>query len=99
ELTVLPGAEVADPDEKLDAKEKAALPVLGDLLGKDLPLVDTVGGLVNELGGLTGGEALQTITIGNATCQEGGPASGDGDDKADRAPAPSVVKAALPVTG
>src|SRR5690606_416408 len=40
ELTVLPGAEVADPDEKLDAKEKAALPVLGDLLGKDLPLVD-----------------------------------------------------------
>jgi hypothetical protein len=136
-LTVLPAPEVADPKEELDAAEKAALPVLGDLLGKELPVTDTVGGLVGELGGLTGGGDLQTITIGNATCQEGGAASGsdenagddgasndddgnddgkssndddgDGDDdggngddsdvKADTAPAPSVVKAALPVTG
>jgi hypothetical protein len=138
-LTVLPAPEVADPDEKLDSAEKAALPVLGDLLGKELPVnTDTLGGLVGDLGGLAGGD-LQTITIGNATCQEGGSASGDndsnddgkssnddgdddgksskdkdgdGDDdgnggnggkdsdvKADTAPAPSVVKAALPVTG
>jgi hypothetical protein len=136
-LTVLPAPEVADPNEKLDTAEKAALPVLGDLLGKDLPVnTDTLGGLVGELGGLATGGDLQTITIGNATCQEGGSASGsdenadddsksskdddgdddgksskddkDGDDdgkggdsdvKADTAPAPSVVKAALPVTG
>jgi hypothetical protein len=133
-LTVLPAPEVADSNEKLDTAEKAALPVLGDLLGKDLPVnTDTVGGLVGDLGGLAGGD-LQTITIGNATCQEGGAASGDneeasddnsskddgdddgksskdkdGDDdggngkdsdvKAATAPAPSVVKAALPVTG
>jgi hypothetical protein len=129
-LTVLPAPEVADSNEKLDTAEKAALPVLGDLLGKDLPVnTDTLG----DLGGLAGGD-LQTITIGNATCQEGGAASGDneeasddnsskddgdddsksskdkdGDDdggngkdsdvKAATAPAPSVVKAALPVTG
>ncbi len=137
-VTVLPAPEVADPNEKLDSAEKAALPVLGDLLGKELPVnTDTVGGLVGDLGGLAGGD-LQTITVGNATCQEGGAASGsdenadddgksskdddgdddgksskddkgDGDDdgkgggnsdvKADTAPAPSVVKAALPVTG
>jgi hypothetical protein len=136
-VTVLPAPEVADPNEKLDSAEKAALPVLGDLLGKELPVnTDTLGGLVGDLGGLAGGD-LQTITIGNATCQEGGAASGsdenadddgksskdddgddgksskddngDGDDdgkgggnsdvKADTAPAPSVVKAALPVTG
>jgi hypothetical protein len=133
-LTVLPAPEVADSNEKLDTAEKAALPVLGDLLGKDLPVnTDTLGGLVGDLGGLAGGD-LQTITIGNATCQEGGAASGDneeasddnsskddgdddsksskdkdGDDdggngkdsdvKAATAPAPSVVKAALPVTG
>jgi hypothetical protein len=137
-VTVLPAPEVADPNEKLDSAEKAALPVLGDLLGKELPVnTDTLGGLVGDLGGLAGGD-LQTITIGNATCQEGaasgsneeagndgddsGSSSGsdddgnnDGDDdggnddsgnggndsdvKADTAPAPSVVKAALPVTG
>ncbi|QYN36289.1 hypothetical protein K1T35_02855 [Pseudonocardia sp. DSM 110487] len=137
-VTVLPAPEVADPNEKLDSAEKAALPVLGDLLGKELPVnTDTLGGLVGDLGGLAGGD-LQTITVGNATCQEGGAASGsdenadddgksskdddgdddgksskddkgDGDDdgkgggnsdvKADTAPAPSVVKAALPVTG
>jgi hypothetical protein len=139
-VTVLPAPEVADPNEKLDSAEKAALPVLGDLLGKELPVnTDTVGGLVGDLGGLAGGD-LQTITIGNATCQEGGAASGasdsaddgdnasggsgsddgdnannssGGDDDGDAsgngddsdvksatpAPAPSVVQAALPVTG
>jgi hypothetical protein len=133
-LTVLPGPEAADKNEKIDESTKAALPVLGDLLGKDLTKVGngTVGDLVGQLGGLTAGGDVQTITIGNATCQEGGSASGsnedadddgnssdddgknkhhdgddDGDDdggndsdvKADTAPAPSVVKAALPVTG
>jgi hypothetical protein len=138
-LTVLPAPEVAEKEEKLSAQEKAALPVLGDLLGKELPVnTDTVGGLVGELGGLATGGDLQTITVGNATCQEGGAASGsddsaddgkssndddangdddgksdNGDDNDDKggkdddsdvksagaAPAPSVVKAALPVTG
>jgi hypothetical protein len=135
-VTVLPAPEVADPSEKLDSAEKAALPVLGDLLGKELPVnTDTLGGLVGDLGGLAGGD-LQTITIGNATCQEGaasgsneeagndndgdsskddngddngksdngdddgsGNGGNDSDVKADTAPAPSVVKAALPVTG
>ncbi|TWF76867.1 hypothetical protein FHX44_112765 [Pseudonocardia hierapolitana] len=138
-LTVLPAPEVADKEEKLSTQEKAALPILGDLLGKELPVnTDTVGGLVGELGGLATGGDLQTITVGNATCQEGGAASGsddsaddgkssndddangDDDGKSDNgddndgkggkdddsdvksagaAPAPSVVKAALPVTG
>ncbi len=140
-LTVLPAPEVADKGKKLTAQEKAALPVIGGLLGKELPVsTDTVGGLVGELGGLASGGDLQTITIGNATCQEGA-ASGDGDDAGDdgkssdgkddndgkgdndgkdkdgkgdndgkdgkdsdvksagEAPAPTVVKAALPVTG
>jgi hypothetical protein len=138
-LTVLPAPEVAEKEEKLSTQEKAALPILGDLLGKELPVsTDTVGGLVGELGGLATGGDLQTITVGNATCQEGGAASGsddstddgkssndddangdddgksdNGDDNDDNggkgddsdvksagaAPAPSVVKAALPVTG
>lgn len=138
-LTVLPAPEVAEKEEKLSTQEKAALPILGDLLGKELPVnTDTVGGLVGELGGLATGGDLQTITVGNATCQEGGAASGsddsaddgkssndddangdddgksdNGDDNDDKggkdddsdvksagaAPAPSVVKAALPVTG
>jgi hypothetical protein len=137
-VTVLPAAEVADPEEKLTTQEKAALPLLGNLVGKDLPVnTDTVGGLAGALGGLATGGDLQTITIGNATCQEGAASGsneeagndsngnsskdddgddngksdkGDGDDdsgnggndsdvKADTAPAPTVVKAALPVTG
>lgn len=140
ELTVLPGPELVDPSEELSTQEKAALPVLGSLLGKELPVgTDTVSDLVGQLGGTLALDGdLQKITIGNATCQEGGAASGDtdeasgdgddasgsdddgksddgksdndGDDdgdakgsdsdvKADTAPAPTVVKAALPVTG
>jgi len=139
ELKVLPGPETTDENEKLDESTKAALPVLGDLIGKDLTGVanGTVGDLVGQLGGLTAGGDVQTITIGHATCQEGaasgsneeadgdsdgdsdgnssndddGNSNDDGDDdgngngggnsdvKADTAPAPSVVKAALPVTG
>ena len=142
ELKVLPKADV-NMDETLSGEEKAALPVLGDLLGK--PLTDgasTVRDVVDELGGaLDFGDDVQTITIGSATCQEGASGSNDeasddndgrdddgkddgngaddngnnndGDDDGDddggndngddtdvkSAPAPSVVKAALPVTG
>jgi hypothetical protein len=146
ELKVLPAADT-NPDEELSAEEKAALPVLGDVLGK--PLTDganTVRDVVDQLGGGLGlGGDLQTITIGKASCQEGDAGgvsdsvggdsdsndgdsdssdgdsndsdSNDGDSNDDggdddggnddaagdsdvkSAPAPSVVQAALPVTG
>ncbi len=86
ELKVLPGAET-NPDEELSGEEKAALPVLGNLLGK--PLDDganTVRDVVDQLGGVAAfGGDLQTITIGKANCQEGGAdgVSNDGDDKGD----------------
>jgi hypothetical protein len=134
ELKVLPVAE-ADADEPLSSEEKKSLPLLGDLVGK--PLTDTsntVKDVVDQLGVGFNGD-LQTITIGQANCQEGGSADsdgddnnagsnddgddngnsgGDGDDKGGdddgddkggdnsdvkSAPAPSVVQAALPVTG
>jgi hypothetical protein len=139
ELKVLPAA--GNLDETLSSEEKAALPVLGELLGK--PLNDgasTVREVVDQLGApLNLGDDVQTITIGSATCTEGASGSGDetggngdgkdddgdgdgkdddgkGDDKDDdgkgkdddgkgngsevkSAPAPSVVQAALPVTG
>jgi hypothetical protein len=145
ELTVLPAPAVAKQDEKLSAQEKAALPLVGDLLGTKLDSsAGTVGDVVGQLGGTLALDGdLQKITIGNATCQEGGAASGasdsaddgdngsgnggsgsgsddgdngsgsGGDDDGDAsgngddsdvksatpAPAPSVVQAALPVTG
>jgi hypothetical protein len=141
ELTVLPAPAVAKKDEKLSAQEKAALPLVGDLLGTKLDSsAGTVGDVVGQLGGTLALDGdLQKITIGNATCQEGGAASGasdsaddgdnasgsggsddgdsnntsGGDDDGDAsgngddsdvksaapAPAPSVVQAALPVTG
>jgi hypothetical protein len=143
-LQVLPGAE-SNPDEQLTAEEKAALPVLGELLGK--PLGDganSVRDVLDQLGGpLALDGDLQSITIGEANCQEGDGAgnsndgddngnddngndgddngkddgddngnggddggdgdggNGDGGDDSDvkSAPAPSVVQAALPVTG
>jgi hypothetical protein len=141
ELTVLPAPAVANQDEELSAQEKATLPVVGDLLGTQLDSsAGTVGDVVGQLGGTLALDGdLQKITIGNATCQEGGAASGasdsaddgdnasgsggsddgdsnnssGGDDDGDAsgnggdsdvksatpAPAPSVVQAALPVTG
>ena len=143
ELTVLPAPAVANQDEELSAQEKAALPLVGDLLGTQLDSsAGTVGDVVGQLGGTLALDGdLQKITIGNATCQEGGAASGasdsaddgdngngngnsgsddgdnnstsGGDDDGDAsgnggdsdvksatpAPAPSVVQAALPVTG
>ena len=134
ELTVLPAPKVADPKEELSTQEKAALPIVGDLVGTKLDGgAGTVGDVVDKLGGTLALDGdLQRITIGSATCQEGA-ASGDGDsngddggngddngnggddgdgdddDKGDSgkdddsdvksAPAPSVVQAALPVTG
>jgi hypothetical protein len=142
-ITVLPGKKAVDEgDKKLTTQEKATLPVLGALLGKELPAnTDTVKGLVGELTGTLALDGdLQTITIGSATCREGGASGGGGDsdddgkskdddgdkdgkgdskddkdskdkdgkDKDDKksdvksagaAPAPTVVKAALPVTG
>ncbi|MHA6626679.1 choice-of-anchor P family protein [Pseudonocardia sichuanensis] len=135
ELKVLPVAE-ADADEPLSNEEKKSLPLLGELVGK--PLTDTsntVKDVVDQLGVGFNGD-LQTITIGQANCQEGGSADSDGDenggssddgagddgddngnggdddggnddgddkggDNSDvkSAPAPSVVQAALPVTG
>ncbi|OZM84081.1 choice-of-anchor P family protein [Pseudonocardia sp. MH-G8] len=144
ELKVLPGKE-AKADEELSSEEKAALPGLGNLLGKPLDQgSNTVGDVVGKLGLGLDGDA-QSITIGKANCQEGGAADSDGadnvsdndgddndngsgdsgdsgddngnggdDDGSDdngsddnaggdsdvkSAPAPSVVQAALPVTG
>jgi hypothetical protein len=133
ELTVLPAPAVANQDEKLSAQEKAALPLVGDLIGTKLDSsAGTVGDVVGQLGGTLALDGdLQKITIGNANCQEGAASgngdeasddgdnggsdgdngdsgdddgdSGDGDDSdvksAEPAPAPSVVQAALPVTG
>jgi hypothetical protein len=137
-VTVLPGKKAADEaDKKLTTQEKAALPIVGDLLGKSLPAnTDTVNGLVGQLTGTLALDGdLQTLTVGSATCQEGAASGADedaddsdngkssnGDDDKDKggkhsdkdsdkgdkdsdvksagaAPAPSVVKAALPVTG
>jgi hypothetical protein len=139
ELKVLPGKE-DNPEEELSSEEKAALPGLGNLLGKPLDQgSNTVGDVVGKLGLGLDGDA-QSITIGKANCQEGGAADSDGadnvsdndgddnngsnddgddngnggDDDGDddnsgdnaggdsdvkSAPAPSVVQAALPVTG
>jgi hypothetical protein len=91
ELTVLPAPAVANQDEELSAQEKATLPVVGDLLGTQLDSsAGTVGDVVGQLGGTLALDGdLQKITIGNATCQEGGAASGasdsadDGDNASD----------------
>jgi hypothetical protein len=85
ELTVLPAPAVAKQDEKLSAQEKAALPLVGDLLGTKLDSsAGTVGDVVGQLGGTLALDGdLQKITIGNATCQEGGAASGASDSADD----------------
>jgi hypothetical protein len=93
ELTVLPGRD--DPKAPLTSDEKAALPGL-DKLGLPVPAdASTVGDVLGGLTGtLTGGRAVQTVTIGSATCgwydEHGdGPAGDDhGDDAGPSAPAP-----------
>lgn len=73
ELKVLPGRGDAI-NETLDADDRAALPVLGDALGVDLGTdLLTENDVVAELTGALGvdlDEALQTVTIGVATCTE-----------------------------
>jgi hypothetical protein len=127
-LKVLPGAET-NRDEQLSNEEKAALPLLGGVLGATLDdTASTVGEVADKLSALgLDGDAL-TVTVGEANCREGGDGSsddgsnddggtsddgdnsddgdddgGNGDDGDDgdvkTAPAPSVVQAALPVTG
>lgn len=74
ELTLLPGAGDGR-DERLSAADQAALPDLGGLLGVELPTsgIDTEQDLLDTLTGPLGvdlDEALQTITVGVATCTE-----------------------------
>ncbi|GAA2545213.1 choice-of-anchor P family protein [Pseudonocardia hydrocarbonoxydans] len=73
ELKLLPGRDDA-VNETLDADDRAALPILGDALGVDLGTdLLTENDVVSELTGALGGgldEALQTVTIGVATCTE-----------------------------
>lgn len=81
ELKLLPGADDGR-DEPLSAADQAALPDLGGLLGVELPAsgIDTEQDLLDTLTGPLGvdrDEALQTITVGVATCTELGD---DGDD-------------------
>jgi hypothetical protein len=69
-----------DKDEKLSDSDKAALPLVGDLLGgKDLSGVTTLGGLSDKLStlGLNRDKAAEKIVITSATCF---PKGGDGDD-------------------
>jgi hypothetical protein len=113
ELKVLPGRD-DDVNETLDAGDRAALPVLGDLLGVELPTtLLTEQDVLDELAGQLGdaGRTLQTVTIGSATCTErgdddysdeddnGSDDDGDDDGATTEAPAPTVVPAGLPVTG
>ncbi|MDN5934327.1 MAG: hypothetical protein L0I24_25185, partial [Pseudonocardia sp.] len=83
ELKLLPGANDGR-DERLSAADQAALPDLGDLLGVDLPAgaIDTEQDLIDALG-VDLDEALQTITVGVATCTELGDDDGDGNNDED----------------
>ncbi len=108
ELTVLPGQ--TDRNEKLTSEEKSSLPVLGSLLGVQLPVAaSTVGDVLDSLTGtLVGDRTVQTVTVGSATCgawhqdehadepASDAPAPPTADDEA---PKPEVVEANLPVTG
>jgi hypothetical protein len=71
ELTLLPGRD-DDVNERLTAADQASLPLLGDLLGAELPTnLATEDDVVEQLTGPLGldlDEALQTITVGSATC-------------------------------
>ncbi|WP_300007440.1 choice-of-anchor P family protein [Pseudonocardia sp.] len=67
ELTLLPGRS-DERNERLTAADQASLPLLGDLLGADLPTTLATENDVVEQLGLSRGGALQTITIGSATC-------------------------------
>jgi hypothetical protein len=88
ELKLLPGAGDGR-DERLSAADQAALPDLGGLLGVELPTsgIDTEQDLLDTLTGPLGvdlDEALQTITVGVATCTEPGDDDGKDEDVIDR---------------
>jgi hypothetical protein len=76
ELLGAPSSDKAD--EKLTEAEKDALPLIGNVLGKDLGGVDTLGSLSSKLGVLGGDKAKQKVVITSATCFPKG--GGDGDD-------------------
>lgn len=78
ELTVLPGRD-DDVNERLSPADRASLPLLGDLLGTELPTTLLTENDVAEELGLDRAGALQTITIGSATC-----AVADKDDDGDK---------------
>ncbi len=84
ELKLLPGAGDGR-DERLSAADQAALPALSGLLGVELPTsgIGTEQDLLDTLTGPLGvdlDEALQTITVGVATCTELGDDGGDNGD-------------------
>ncbi len=107
EIEVLPGAD-DDVDLPVDREDVG---LLNGLLGADLPLDLLTENAVARALGLTSDGALQTITIGSATCPARDDAAehDDEDDDSssheeeepdeDAAPAPSVVEADLAVTG
>ncbi|MBW0115420.1 choice-of-anchor P family protein [Pseudonocardia abyssalis] len=86
ELKVLPGRGDG-VNETLDSEDRASLPVLGDLLGVELPTTlateqDVLTQLTDALGGDLDG-ALQTVTIGSATCTDRTGDDGDDGDNGD----------------
>lgn len=108
EVSILPNP-AANLDEELTPEERSSLPALGDMLGADIPAdAATVGDVVEELSGAVGGGmnlsgALQTVTIGSATCAPGekddAPVDEPDDKDVPEAPKPEIVEADLPVTG
>lgn len=84
ELTLLPGAGDGR-DERLSAADRAALPDLGGLLGVELPSsgIDSEQDLIDALG-VDLEEALQTITVGVATCTAPGDDDGTDTDDGDK---------------
>lgn len=86
ELKVLPGRDDA-VNETLDAEDRASLPLLGDLLGVELPTTllteeDVVTELTDVLG-LDLDETLLTVTIGSATCTDVNDDDGKDEDDSD----------------
>jgi hypothetical protein len=91
-LTLFPG--VTDPATALTSAQKAAIGNLG-LPGGLSTVGDALNALANEVPGA--GDAVQTITVGSATCNPY--AHPDEPGAIPDAPAPTVVPGHLPVTG
>jgi hypothetical protein len=86
ELKLLPGRDDA-VNETLDAEDRASLPILGELLGVELPTnLATEQDVLTELTDALGvdlDETLQTVTIGSATCTAPGDDDGKDEDDTD----------------